>query len=351
MSMQYQSNHQRLLSQKSLWLAAAICACAAPTQAVAKDGPAGLSTIAGIKESLVPIVRHPTARMTQAVDDRREYLAEQAKLDEALSACSKAPKRCPPGIKAYQALIDDSKKFSGNALLQAAMVNAGVNLSITYDEKELKGLRKPNGWYRTLKNTLVDQKGVCNEHAELKYYALRKAGIPSGDILILNELVVEKGRLLRIGHNVVALRTGGKTWILDDQQDWGKSRKINAHKAVQMLDDHSEIEKASVHVNFDGQSAFSEKDDKFYPWLSYNENHVGYFPAVSESNKPVAGRLSRVPAPRQKSASLLDLTHNNRDLQRKVAQAIIPVLQLHFKISEKPISPAHAAKRVPELHR
>lgn len=168
----------------------------------------------------------------------------KAELDTTLAACDDAPADCNPGVAQYRRMLAVARRVPDDTV-RANFINAWVNLTVRYDFRETDGHR------RTLTQALADRKGVCDEQAQLKLYALDATGTPPQRArLVLAALRHADGHIT--AHAFVMTRTNGTNWILDNQAT-GTSRNMSAAERQRIIGFDSMLMWDVLHANLPGQ--------------------------------------------------------------------------------------------------
>lgn len=171
------------------------------------------------KRVLAPIRVDPLARRGQPTFgqhsamglNEQTLLRNKIELDAVFSKCDQQPKACPPGTAAFRRMIRTAQKIK-DPLTQAGVVNAWVNTTLSYSINEIK-TRSRN----TLLQALETKQSVCDENAQLKYYALNKIGVAPENIRIVLAGITVGGKRVD-NHAFLVLRAGGNNWVLTNQQ-------------------------------------------------------------------------------------------------------------------------------------
>lgn len=143
--------------------------------------------------------------------NEQTLLRNKIELDAVFAACDQRPSTCPPITTAFRRMIKTARSIH-DPLTQAGMVNAWVNATLTYDTGELKA-----GNRRTLPQALETKHSVCDENAQLKYYALHKIGVAPENVRIVLAAVTRDGKRID-NHAFLVLRVGSTNWVLSNQQ-------------------------------------------------------------------------------------------------------------------------------------
>ncbi len=168
----------------------------------------------------------------------------KAELDAALDQCDDGGV-CAPGVASYRRMLQTARRVP-DSTVRAGFINAWVNLTIHYD------FSTPHNHRRTLTQALVDHKGVCDEQAQLKLYALDATGTPPQSArLVLAALRHQDGSTT--AHAFVMTRTNGTNWVMDNQATStigagapAESRRIIGFDSMLMWD--------VLHANLPGQA-------------------------------------------------------------------------------------------------
>ncbi len=148
---------------------------------------------------------------TKAQQNFIVVLRNKQELDAAFDRCGDDLTRCPPHLANFRAMVRAVRKLK-NPLTQVQAVNAWVNTAIVYDNAE-----PATGRRRTLVETIEAGKGVCDEQAQLKLYALRRADFPAQDARML-VVAVMRGKQRTGNHAFAVARAAGQAWAMDNQQ-------------------------------------------------------------------------------------------------------------------------------------
>ena len=146
----------------------------------------------------IALPRWERARLALARDGRR------------LDACLADVAACTnPQHAAWRAVVLDLRGAPRRARLEA--VNRFVNARPYARDAELYGTRDYwAGPWRFLAGA-----GDCEDYAIAKYATLARLGVAVGDMRI----VVVADRARGLAHAVLAVRSGGRVWLLDNQAD------------------------------------------------------------------------------------------------------------------------------------
>ena len=128
---------------------------------------------------------------------------------EALDRCRTTLELCPPSAQDFFAIITEGRERSG--LARIGVINRAINLAIK-PMSDLAQWGVIDRWSTPLE-TFTTRRGDCEDYAIVKYVALKQAGIDDQDLrlIIVRDLVVSEN------HAVVAVRWGGKWFILDNR--------------------------------------------------------------------------------------------------------------------------------------
>lgn len=143
--------------------------------------------------------------------NEQTLLRNKFELDAVFTACDHKPSTCPPVTTAFRRMIQTARTIK-DPLTQAGVVNAWVNATLAYNTDEVK-----TGHRNTLLQALETKQSVCDENAQLKYYALNKAGIAPENIRIVLAAITVGGKRVD-NHAFLVLRTGENNWVLTNQQ-------------------------------------------------------------------------------------------------------------------------------------
>jgi len=141
---------------------------------------------------------------------------------ETVAQC-RASQSCPPPA---QKLIDLSLEGAGRSgRAQVGLINRAVDLAIkpASDERQW-GI--PDRWSDPFE-TILSERGDCEDYAILKYTALLEAGFPKESLRI----VVWKNRLPNEDHAVLAVRVDDQ-WLILDNRTLTLVRDIDVKRAI-----------------------------------------------------------------------------------------------------------------------
>ena len=178
--------------------------------------------------------------------------------DEQLISCKKNPKSCTAAAAQFWSMVGKVRIARGKAQLER--VNDLVNLAITYTT-DLANDGQLDKWSAPLA-TLRLGKGDCEDYAILKYRLLAQAGVPSSDLRI----ILLRDTALRIDHAVLAARTEGTWFILDNRGKGFFSERDLPHYMPLVALDQSGVNRfaapfASLPANSAGQAILPGLND------------------------------------------------------------------------------------------
>ncbi|MDE2030216.1 MAG: transglutaminase domain-containing protein, partial [Alphaproteobacteria bacterium] len=185
------------------------------------------------------------------------------------------------GIKAFADMLERVKEIPSQ-LTQIETINAWVNLYIRYDKKEAKDDLP----HRSLERALIDRKGVCDEIARLKLFALEALGYQENDIRWVSETYYKNDVRNDPGHAVTLVRIGDDHWILNDWSSSIRKYRITEKNAADMMDGASQIEKASTELNITGESFWGEQGHALMPEASFNSNERAVYDVTAHNKLP-----------------------------------------------------------------
>jgi predicted transglutaminase-like cysteine proteinase len=127
-----------------------------------------------------------------------------------LDRCRADAESCPSHAAQFLRLIEAVKSKSGRARLEEA--NRAVNAAIRY-VSDYAQFGEADRWSAPLA-TFATAKGDCEDYAIAKYVALREAGFPEGELLV----VLVRDRAVRQDHAVLAAHLDDRWLILDNRR-------------------------------------------------------------------------------------------------------------------------------------
>ncbi|HEY1980605.1 MAG TPA: transglutaminase-like domain-containing protein [Xanthobacteraceae bacterium] len=252
-------------------------------------------------------------RHQEIIDERNRFCGEKAELIRRMDA-SRQDGKGPPAIAHFNAMIDYVRGVPDKRM-QALLVNAWINLALTYDP--------PTRPYRTLIGALTDAKGGCYEIAGLKLAALEILSFPADDVRLVAELSTTNGKRDEIGHTVVEVRIDGHNWIMNDQHM--RAEFVATRSAFFVASYHSVMEPDSVHVNYSNNSLWTP-NVKYFPWGSYNSAYFSRYEGVTRSDPPAKGDLPQFAPMTEKYISLGTMIGEDPKRRQQIIDFIYPVL-------------------------
>ncbi|MGB9152465.1 MAG: transglutaminase domain-containing protein [Alphaproteobacteria bacterium] len=221
------------------------------------------------------------------------YLQDSAELQAAMDDCTKNAPTCDPHVKAFADMLKLVKKVP-DQLTQIEMVDTYLN-TISYDYDE-ESHAKSDLDHHTFKQVLDLNKGVCDEVAGLKLFALEKLGFHEQNIRWVGEDVYGDGERAD-AHAVTAVRIGSQVWIMNlgDAIDAGN---YTGQKAVLLVMSNSTVEASDTELNFSNHSFFQDYVPGIYlvPATAFNSTSTGLYrdliPDKNLNNIPPEDRLA-----------------------------------------------------------
>ncbi len=200
----------------------------------------------------------------EAARNQITLLRNKAELDAALAQCGDGG-ACAPGVARYRRMLQTARRVPDDTV-RASFINAWINLTVRYD------YRTPHNHRRTLTQALIDRKGVCDEQAQLKLYALDATGTPPQSArLVLAALRHNDGTTT--AHAFVMTRTNGTNWVLDNQatstsgaHDPAEGRRVIGFDSMLMWD--------VLHANLPGQAQRLPNSPVVIPRLAMTHDTV-----------------------------------------------------------------------------
>jgi hypothetical protein len=251
-------------------------------------------------------------RHQEIVDEQNRFCREKTELIRRMDACRHDGKG-PPAIVHFNDMIDYVRGVPDKRM-QALLVNAWINLALTYDP--------PTRPYRSLIGALTDAKGCCYEIAELKLAALEILSFPADDVRLVVELSTTNGKRDEVGHTVVEVRIDGRNWIMNDQHM--RAEFIATRSAFFVASYHSVMEPDCVHVNYSNNSLWTP-NVKYFPWGSYNSAYFARYEGVTRSDPPVKDDLPQLPPAIEKYISLGTMIGEDPTRRQQIIDFIYPV--------------------------
>ena len=138
-------------------------------------------------------------------------LSDDLKSEQArLQHCRADPGSCSTEAARFWSMVEQVRTLRGKAQLERA--NRLANTTIGYaSDMSLHG--RLDAWSPPLA-TLRLGRGDCEDYAILKYRLLTEAGVRPADL----KIVLVRDTAVRIDHAVLAARTGGRWFILDNRR-------------------------------------------------------------------------------------------------------------------------------------
>lgn len=121
-------------------------------------------------------------------------------------ACDAGNSNCHRKVRAWRKSIKKMSHLKGWKLLAA--VNGKMNKLVRYAD-DAKQFGRQDHWASPIES--LTGRGDCEDYVILKYFSLIELGVPEDQMRI----VIVRDTVRAIGHAVLAVRQGGKTYILD----------------------------------------------------------------------------------------------------------------------------------------
>jgi predicted transglutaminase-like cysteine proteinase len=191
-------------------------AIAAESQAAHTPPPAQETTLASLPPpSTKPVSSaRPFGQMSVAItsgDVSEKWRAVQTEIsaEAAVLERCRAEKECPAAARAFLYIVAQGREHDG--LARIGVINRAVNLAIMATS-DMKQWGVADRWSSPLE-TMTTGRGDCEDYAIAKYVALMDAGISRQEV----KLVIVHNRFPDEEHAVVAVRTHGRWFILDNR--------------------------------------------------------------------------------------------------------------------------------------
>lgn len=191
-------------------------------------------------------------------------------MDGQMVACRMEPQNCSPALKQFQQFIDAARGVN-DPIMRAQVVNAWVNTAIAYDDDFVLAQKKAREKRPspTLVETLENGKGICDQQAQLKLYALSRSGTAQEDLRYVALMVIKEGKWVE-SHAVVLARLNGKTFVLNGQQfdrDFPDRKQAGDD---QRLSYNSALLEPRSFLNIDYDAPFRQGGTSLMPLYSAN---------------------------------------------------------------------------------
>jgi predicted transglutaminase-like cysteine proteinase len=260
----------------------------------------------------VPVSAPDSPPNLTAAAEQKRYLAQKTLLQAVLVTCAQPEQSCRPEVREFAAMLDLAHLLP-DRLEKILLINAWINLAITYDFNEEKKSHS-NDDHRTMLMALLQRHGVCDEQSMLKLFALEAAGFPPGDVMYVDETVYDDGRIKKIGtatesHAVAMVRIAdsrgtGTVWALNNQlAEIPPSAKTYPRIATSLISQMSMAETDFQQTNLSNMSSLNRADAVTnVPLYGFNSVLIAIY-----SDKAWPDRLKSVPVP----AASKDFTRNN----------------------------------------
>ena len=224
-------------------------------------------TMGNYREEAAPSLYEGSGYKDWAEARRLGYLKDKAELETAITRSASSATEGDARIKSFATMIDSIKKIP-DRLTQIEALNAGVNLFNVYDKAEFNE-EKP---HRSLVETLREGRGVCDETALLKLFALKKLGVADRDVRCVSESAIIDGKDAGFRHVVVLVRVDGETWVMNNQAPPVEKGKIDTGRAIATVIESSRLETPVTHLGLTKQSYFTKKNEAYIPLYGFNES-------------------------------------------------------------------------------
>lgn len=267
------------------------------------------------------------ARLSEMGNSHYAIMRNAVVLEEKLLDCRITPGTCSPALNKFRQLIDTSRTIS-DPTTKALLVNAWVNTAIAYDNGLIQSQKtsKPRP-APDLVETLESGKGICDQQAQLKLYALSRAGIAQQDLRYVALMVVKDGKWVE-SHAVVLARLDGKTSVLNGQQ---YDRDMPNHAKAsdeQRLAYNSALQDPRALLNIDHDALFRQGGTTLLPLYSANYVTAQPYQGMQDSEKPPYYRGSpfarHLISPR---VTVTDVPNLTVDQQLNIGRTLMDALQ------------------------
>ncbi len=285
-----QTTHQTLQLNKTMQFVATSPEAAAPA---AHDLPFGPFTEAADRRikaglALTPAPGNQTtayAMLSEMGSSHYAIMRNAVVLDSQMVACRMTPETCSPPLEKFRQLIDTARTIP-DPTTKALLVNAWVNTAIAYDDDLV--LSQKNSKPRPapdMVETLTTGKGICDQQAQLKLYALSRAGIPQEDLRYVALMVIKEGRWVS-SHAVTLARLDGKTAVLNGQQ-YDKDMPHKTYADIdQRLAYNSALQDPRSLLNLDYNAPFRQGGTSLMPLYSANYVTAQPYQGMLDGEKP-----------------------------------------------------------------
>ena len=280
--------------------------------------------------------------------DRRDILApvedtfiliaaHRQELDKTITSCVKI-KNCSPHVIAFQDMIKQVKKIHDPAK-QLVAVNVWVNTAIRYDNNEANTTYS-NFDHRTLVQSLEESAGICDEIAQLKLYALDKAGFPQKDMRFVIVAGVDKDDNFLGGHAVVAAHVGKTNWVLNNNDGFFTEKgETLSYEAAR-----SGISIGSVmyddRLSFGDDTSLAQSFPRTIPMATMNYKNLAFVLPMEQAAR-LMPRL-RIPAAPSTPPAIYS-ADNDKDVEK----VVMPAAQMVFDVKAPDAPPARPAAPSP----
>ncbi len=233
---------------------------------------------------------------------QKKFIDDSAELRKAIAACRQGA--CPElhNIRLFSDMLDRVKGIQDQRM-QVLIVQAWINLFMRYDVEEYRQSRDFSR-HHSLKEALTLKKGVCDEVARLKLFALEELGFPHDDVRFVRFSALRDGKLTLDSHSAAFVRLGQQRWVLHNFHPYSaRNHVLTSCSLVRLLTAASVLEDHVTGLNLDGRSRFMRSDRHFLPDHSFNSAqraafaripYLGNFPGHVVGSSRISGpvRLS-----------------------------------------------------------
>lgn len=210
---------------------------------------------------------------------QKKFLDNSAELHQAISDCRQNPRSQHHNIRLFSDMLERVKGIQDKHM-QVMLVQAWVNLFLRYDEQaSLRTTDYSN--HHSLKNAIVLKRGMCDEVARLKLFALEELGFPQNDVRFVRFSLLSDGKVDLNSHGAALVRLGREKWILHNFHPYDEQNRISKDFQYMRPTTYSSmLEDDVTGLNLDNRSYFLKGDRRFVPDYSFNSSQRAEFASI-----------------------------------------------------------------------
>ena len=213
----------------------------------------------------------------------------------------------------------------GERLLKARIVNSWVNTYIAYDYAKQKIVATDHNidWIQTPYDTLRKGSGVCSDEATLKYETLRRVGLDSENMRLVNGRVFDSKGAYNSNHMVLEINVAGHNIVLSNQNN--SSAATNGQERFAK---NFKVNSGANAKTFVPEASYNESGMKSY---NYNSNG-SWLIGITTHYITAQAKEWGLPSP----SSAVPISGDDLLLQYNHAVAKLGLIKINRLISEPP---------------